>query len=64
MAHLEESGRLVDAETGDTWRIGKKGLVFGKGAIEIQGAGLGGTAALNGMVRRMRWRRQVGCSSP
>ena len=46
LAHLEESGRLVDAETGDTWRIGKKGLLFGKGAIEIQGAGIGGTAVL------------------
>ena len=46
LAHLEESGRLVDPHTGDTWRIGKNGIVFGSGGVEIQGGGIGGSASL------------------
>ena len=46
LAHLEEAGRLIDTLTGDTWRIGQKELLFGKGGLEIQGAGVGGTAKL------------------
>ncbi len=46
LAHLEESGRIVDPNTGDAWRIGKKGLVFGKGGMEIQGGGFGGAACV------------------
>jgi len=46
LAHLEESGRLVDPATGDTWRIGKHGLKFGKGGLSVQGAGIGGAAGL------------------
>jgi hypothetical protein len=46
LAHLEESGRIVDANTGDTWRIGKSGLDFGKGGVEILGGGVGGAASI------------------
>ena len=46
LAHLEESGRLVDPHTGDSWRIGKNGIRFGKGGVAIEGAGIGGTAML------------------
>ncbi len=46
LAHLEESGRLISSATGDAWRIGKKGVLFGKGGLEVEGAGIGGSAVL------------------
>ena len=46
LAHLEESGRLISPTTGDAWRIGKKGVLFGKGGLEVEGAGIGGSAVL------------------
>jgi len=48
LAHLEESGRIIDPNTGDSWRIGKNGLVFGKDGMDIAGAGFGGSA-------RVKW---------
>jgi hypothetical protein len=46
LAHLEESGRIVDPNTGDAWRIDKNGLNFGKGGMEISGGGIGGAASV------------------
>ena len=46
LAHLEESGRLTHSATGKSWRIGKKGLLLGKGGVEVEGAGIGGSATL------------------
>jgi hypothetical protein len=46
LAGLQENAKFVLAGTGDSWRIGKNGLTFGKGGIEIDGGGLGGTATV------------------
>jgi pSer/pThr/pTyr-binding forkhead associated (FHA) protein len=46
LARLKENAKFVLAGTGDTWKIGKNGLIFGKGGIEIDGGGLGGTATV------------------
>jgi len=44
LARLQENAKFVLSGTGDSWKIGKTGLTFGKGGIEIDGGGLGGTA--------------------
>jgi len=55
LAHLEESGRIVAPQTGDVWRVGKDGLDFGKGGIEIVGKGFGGSARVqwNGSAHKI-----------
>ena len=45
-ARLKENGKLVQADTGDTWTIGEDGLVLGKGGVDIRGAGLGGSVCV------------------
>lgn len=45
-ARLKENAKVVQVDTGDSWKIGNGGLKFGKGGIAIQGGGLGGTAAI------------------
>ncbi len=46
LARLQENAKFVLTGTGDTWKIGKNGLTFGKDGIEIEGGGLGGTATV------------------
>jgi len=45
-ARLKENGKVVQADTGDSWKIGDQGLRFGKGGIQIQGGGMGGVATI------------------
>ena len=45
-ARVKENAKVVHAESGDSWKIGKSGLKFGKGGLEIQGGGLGGSAII------------------
>ena len=45
-ARVKENAMVVHVETGDSWKIGKAGLKFGKGGIEIQGGGFGGAALI------------------
>ena len=41
-AQLQELGRIVAVVGGGEWLIGGNGLLFGKGGIKIDGAGIGG----------------------
>ena len=45
-ARLKDTAKIVQSDTGDSWRIGDEGLNFGKGGIAIEGAGFGGSAVL------------------
>jgi len=44
LARLQENAKFVLLSTTDSWKVGKTGLMFGKGGIEIDGAGIGGAA--------------------
>ena len=46
LAKLQENAKFVLTGTGDSWKIGKNGLTFGKDGIEIDGGGLGGSASV------------------
>lgn len=45
-ARVKENAKVVHVETGDSWKIGNAGLKFGKGGMDIQGGGLGGSAMI------------------
>ena len=43
-ARIKENAKVVQADTGDSWKVGEARLLFGKNGLEIQGGGLGGAA--------------------
>ena len=55
-ARVKENGMVESAETGETWKIGVGGVHFGKGGLELEGAGLGGSASIswNGTAHELR----------
>ena len=46
LARLQENAKFELNSTGDSWKVGKNGLTFGKEGIEIDGGGLGGSATV------------------
>ena len=59
-ARLKENGKVIQVDTGDSWKIGDQGLRFGKGGMQIEGGGLGGAATVVWSEKEHVLRREGG----